>query len=77
MQRQVLTTLFCSLVLCSAVASAADITDYKTDAIAANDEPALQSRVDYYRPQLAAYRRAASQFARLPESQIGTRLVFL
>jgi ATP-dependent exoDNAse (exonuclease V) beta subunit len=56
---------------------AADITDYKTDAIRADDEPALQSRIDYYRPQLAAYRRAVSQFSRLAESRISTRLVFL
>ena len=56
---------------------AADITDYKTDAIAADDEPALHSRIDYYRPQLAAYRRAASRFTGLAEKHIATRLVFL
>jgi ATP-dependent exoDNAse (exonuclease V) beta subunit len=56
---------------------AADVTDYKTDVIAAEDEAGLQSRIEYYRPQLAAYRRAVSRFTKLEESQIATRVVFL
>jgi ATP-dependent exoDNAse (exonuclease V) beta subunit len=56
---------------------AADVTDYKTDVIPLGDEAARQARIEYYRPQLAAYRRAVARFTRLPADQIATRLVFL
>ena len=56
---------------------AADVTDYKTDAILPGDQSALQARIEFYRPQLAAYRRAVARFTRLPTEQIATRLVFL
>ncbi len=53
---------------------AADVIDFKTDAVS---DSKLQQRVDYYRPQLAGYRQAVSQFAKLPLDKISTRLVFL
>ena len=56
---------------------AADVTDYKTDAIAKGDRTALETRVDYYRPQLAAYCRAVARFTGLAPDRIASRLVFL
>jgi ATP-dependent exoDNAse (exonuclease V) beta subunit len=54
---------------------AADILDYKTDAVEPG-EAALKATTDHYRPQLEAYRRAVPQFAAIPENRIATRLVF-
>jgi ATP-dependent exoDNAse (exonuclease V) beta subunit len=56
---------------------AADIVDYKTDAIASNDRVRLEQLVDHYRPQLQAYCGAVSTLYRLPLSQICARLLFL
>ena len=53
---------------------AADVIDFKTDAISDSD---LQQRVDYYKPQLAGYRQAVSRFTKLPLEKISTKLVFL
>ncbi len=56
---------------------AADVTDYKTDAISKGSRPALEARVEYYRPQLAAYCRAVERFTGLASDRIAARLVFL
>jgi ATP-dependent exoDNAse (exonuclease V) beta subunit len=56
---------------------AADIVDFKTDAIAADDKTLLASKTEFYLPQLAAYRRAVAQMWRLPEPSITARIVFL
>ena len=53
---------------------AADVVDFKSDSIS---EPSLQQRVDYYRPQLAGYRRAVQKFTKLPLEKISTRLLFV
>ncbi len=53
---------------------AADIIDFKTDAV---DEANLQSLIEFYSPQLNGYRDAVSKFARIPMEKISTRLVFL
>jgi ATP-dependent exoDNAse (exonuclease V) beta subunit len=55
---------------------AADVLDFKTDAIAPGDETALAARVEHYRPQLEAYRCAVARLAQLPPERIATRLVF-
>lgn len=55
---------------------AADILDFKTDAVA-NRGPALTARVAFYRPQLEAYRRAAARLLGLSSSRILTRLAFV
>ncbi len=54
----------------------ADILDFKTDAIPAQDPEALEARVAWYRPQLEAYRRAAATFLRIEPKELSTRLVF-
>ncbi len=55
---------------------AADILDYKTDALPPND-PHAESIVDHYRPQLSAYRRALSNIFHLPLDQISARLLLV
>jgi ATP-dependent helicase/nuclease subunit A len=52
---------------------AADIIDFKSDIV---DAEHLQSRIEYYQPQMEVYRRAVSQFAKIPMESIATRLVF-
>ncbi len=56
---------------------AADIVDFKTDAVSSTDEQTLKSRVDHYTPQLAAYRRAVSKTYQLDMSHITARFMFL
>jgi len=53
---------------------AADVIDFKTDDV---PSAAIQKRVEYYRPQLTAYRAAASKFLRLPLEKISTRMLFV
>ena len=52
----------------------ADVIDFKTDVLSVE---ALADRVDHYRPQLEAYRQAASRFLGLPPERISLRLVFV
>ncbi|MCH2178254.1 MAG: UvrD-helicase domain-containing protein [Mariniblastus sp.] len=53
---------------------AADLIDYKTDRVAAEH---LDGRVEYYRPQLNAYRLAVSHFCHLPIEKVAARLLFV
>jgi ATP-dependent exoDNAse (exonuclease V) beta subunit len=55
----------------------ADILDYKTDEVPANDPQAVDVRAEIYRPQLEAYRRAASKLCRLAADQVSVRLLFI
>ena len=55
---------------------AADVLDYKTDAIEPGDER-LAERVAFYRPQIEAYRRAVAKTYRLEPRRITSRLVFM
>jgi ATP-dependent exoDNAse (exonuclease V) beta subunit len=53
----------------------AEIVDYKTDALAS---PALLPElIEFYRPQLEAYKRAAQKITSLPADSVTARLVFL
>ena len=56
---------------------AADILDYKTDTLPADNDVAVGERLKFYRPQLAAYRRAVSKMTGLPSSSIAARLLFV
>jgi ATP-dependent helicase/nuclease subunit A len=56
---------------------AADILDFKTDELPAADPAALADKIEFYRPQLDAYRTAAAHLLRLDPGQITSRLVFL
>lgn len=53
---------------------AADVIDFKTGSA---DPTVIGERVTHYRPQLAAYRVAVSQFLNLPIDRIATRLLFV
>ncbi len=54
----------------------ADVLDFKTDALAADDSQALEARVAWYRPQLEAYRRAAAAMLQLDADHVSARLIF-
>ncbi len=56
---------------------AADVVDYKTDVIPAGDAAALAAKIDFYRPQLAAYCRAVQNVFQLPSERVTSRLVFV
>ena len=59
------------------VVAGADILDYKTDSLPANDEAALAAKVEFYRPQISAYVDAVRRMYGLEASQCRARLVFL
>jgi ATP-dependent helicase/nuclease subunit A len=56
---------------------AADVIDFKTDALAPHGPHQLADRVEHYRPQLDAYRRAVAKLYGLSPPAIAARLVFL
>jgi len=55
---------------------AADIIDFKTDALP-DDPVAIEQRIEHYRNQMAAYVYAVSQIYGLPVERISARLVLL
>ncbi len=55
----------------------ADIIDFKTDQLSRDNPRMIDERVEFYRPQLGAYRRAVAQLYSLDPTRIATRLVFL
>jgi ATP-dependent helicase/nuclease subunit A len=65
------------LTLSGGQVASADVVDYKTDAIDGGDDAALNDKVAFYRPQLAAYCRAVQQLYKLPPERVTSRLVFL
>jgi len=54
----------------------ADVIDFKTDVVPPDDPAALAARIEYYRPQLAAYRRAAARLLGLDPGRVSARIVF-
>lgn len=56
---------------------AGEVLDFKTDQIAADDEPGLMGRVEHYRPQIEAYCEVVRERYGLGEGEVGGRLVFL
>jgi ATP-dependent helicase/nuclease subunit A len=56
---------------------ACDVVDFKTDAIPAGNPSALEAKVEYYAPQLEAYRDAVARSFRLEPANVTARLVFL
>jgi ATP-dependent exoDNAse (exonuclease V) beta subunit len=56
---------------------AAEVLDYKTDTIPTGDKDALAAKVEFYRPQIEAYRQAVMKLYRLEPQQVTARLVFL
>jgi ATP-dependent helicase/nuclease subunit A len=56
---------------------AAEVLDYKTDAVALGDRQAIENIVARYRPQLSAYREAVSSIFGLPSDRVITRLILI
>lgn len=56
---------------------AAEILDFKSDLMDANDAAARQAKIALYRPQLEAYRSAVSGLYGLAADRVSTRLVFV
>jgi ATP-dependent helicase/nuclease subunit A len=56
---------------------AAEVLDYKTDALGSCDSQGVAIVVDRYRPQLAAYREAVSSMFDLPADRVITRLAVI
>jgi len=52
----------------------AEVIDFKTDAV---EGDRLDARVDFYRPQIEAYRRVCARMTGLSEEQVDCRLLFL
>jgi ATP-dependent exoDNAse (exonuclease V) beta subunit len=57
--------------------TAADVLDFKSDAVDPSDRSQIDQRKAYYRPQLSAYRLATAKFTGLPPQRIATRLAFV
>lgn len=56
---------------------AAEIIDYKTDPVDADDARQLTDKVNFYAPQLNAYRRAVAKVTHLAPERIAARLLFV
>jgi ATP-dependent exoDNAse (exonuclease V) beta subunit len=56
---------------------AADIIDFKTDTFDRDDRSAVASKVEFYRPQLSAYRDAIRQMLRLAPERVRACLAFV
>jgi len=56
---------------------AAEVLDFKTDRFDAEDLKALSAKIDYYRPQIAAYCDAVAQMYRLERKRVCARLLFV
>ncbi len=55
----------------------ADVLDFKTDRVDADNSEMLATRVEHYRPQLETYARAAATLFDLSPDQVSTRLLFV
>jgi len=56
---------------------AADVIDFKTDAVGPRDDQTIRDRVEHYRPQVESYRRAVSLIFNLPITHIAGHLLFV
>lgn len=56
---------------------AVDIVDFKTDRIPPHDKAAVEERVEFYRPQAAAYRNCVSAISRLESQHVSATLLFV
>ena len=56
---------------------AVEIIDFKTDQVDSKHPEAMAARVDYYRPQMQAYRQAASAMTGAPLACVRAQLLFV
>jgi len=52
----------------------ADIIDFKSDNVTSDR---LKERIEFYRPQLELYHRAAAEWLHVPESEVSARIAFV
>ena len=55
----------------------AEVIDFKTDAVAPDDDHEIEDTVEHYRPQQEAYRSAVSQMYGLPRDKVRLRLLLV
>ena len=55
----------------------AEVLDYKTDAVGADDPRAIDARAELYGPQMEAYRWAAARLLGLELGRVSARLLFV
>lgn len=75
----VLSGKFDRVVVCMSAGriAQADVIDFKTDAVAAEDCEGVERATQRYAPQLSAYRGAAARLLGLDSQQVGEKLVFV
>lgn len=56
---------------------AAEVLDYKTGAVDSRDGEGLKRKVEFYAPQIEAYRRAVVRSTKLPPERIAASLIFV
>lgn len=56
---------------------AADVIDFKTDAVVPSDEETVAARVEFHREQMEAYRQAVSRMERVAPERVRARLLFV
>jgi len=57
--------------------ASADVLDFKTDRLPSDDPAAIDARVEFYRPQMAAYARAVATMFALSAEQVSSWLIFV
>jgi ATP-dependent exoDNAse (exonuclease V) beta subunit len=57
--------------------SGAEVLDFKTDQLDSGDSEALEAKIEFYRPQIDAYRGAVASRFRLEPSAVSGKLLFL
>ncbi len=55
----------------------AEVLDFKTDVVDASDPEAIEAKIDFYRPQIDAYREAVANRYGLDASEVSGKLLFL
>lgn len=53
------------------------VIDFKSDKIAADSGRTIPDKIEYYRPQMAVYKKVAARLAGIPETLVEALLVFL
>ena len=56
---------------------AADVIDFKTDAVDVTNEATIAARVEFHRGQMEAYRRAVSRMEGVAPDRVRSRLLFV
>lgn len=55
----------------------AEVVDFKTDVLFGDEQRCLSEKTEYYRPQIGAYKEAASRIFNLPRNAVTGKLAFV